>query len=59
MKKIKVEYDNIGFGVGWYLERVGILRIVFEIKCIYRKLIDLSLILKCILIFYLNFYEII
>lgn len=44
MKKIKVEYDNIGFGVGWYLERVGILRIVFEIKCIYRKLIDLSLI---------------
>lgn len=56
MKKIKVEYDNIGFGVGWYLERVGILRIVFEIKCIYRKLIDLSL--KCILIFYLNFYKI-
>lgn len=56
MKKIKVEYDNIGFGVGWYLERVGILRIVFEIKCIYRKLIDLSL--KCILIFYLKFYEI-
>lgn len=56
MKKIKVEYDNIGFGFGWYLERVSILRIVFEIKCIYRKLIDLSL--KCILIFYLKFYEI-
>lgn len=56
MKKIKVEHDNTGLGAGWYLERVSILRIVPEIKCIHRKLIDSSL--KCILIFHSKFYEI-